>query len=386
MLLLVSVLLVFLQYRRIAVMETELFGVAKHSPLEQTMHSLLMGVLGGVVGSIAMSVAGAGLVDIPGAASALLYLWPVSVLLGALNPRFFCFAYSSTLLSLCYLLTGSPRMDVPAVVGMVAVMHMVEALLIWASGATCATPMSIDSRLDESVPGFMLQRFWPVPFILPVFSTVHVAPLAMPAWWPLLRPDPALLGGATLGWQLIPAVVTMGYSDLAIAAPPEVRARQSSRLLLLYSGTLLLLALGSVYFRPLTWVAALFCGFGHEAMAVWSGRAQMLGMPYLRRPAKGVAVLDVLPGSAAAAGGLCSGAVIVTVDDFEVHSRAQLHEALMASPANVRIMWRKGRQLEQCRLPRPAEGLFGFGVILLPEPGDRPLAKLRRPAFFRWSG
>lgn len=387
LLLLVALLLVYMQYRRIANMETELYGVAKHSPLRQTQYSLLMGAVGGLVGSIVLSLAGAGLVEEPGAASALLYLWPVSIALGAINPRFLCFAYSATLLSVSYLTIGWPRIDIPSVVGLVAILHMVEALLIWINGASGATPISIGSQYGEAVPGFMLQRFWPVPLVLPLFSIAGGAPLDMPAWWPVLTPGAGLeLGAATFGWSLVPVVVTMGYSDLAITAPPDVRVRQSTRSLLIYSGILLALAIAAGHYRPLLWVAAIFCGLGHEAMAVWAGRVQLVGQPYLQRPPKGVAVLDVLPGSPAEAGGLKSGAVIVTVDDFEVHNREQFHEALMAAPAYVSIMYRNGRQLEHCRVPRPAEGLFGFGAILLPEPGERALAKVRRPAFFRWSG
>ncbi|HEY3368901.1 MAG TPA: PDZ domain-containing protein [Symbiobacteriaceae bacterium] len=386
LLLLVAGAVVFLQYRRVAVTEAELFGIPKHTPLSQTLQSLALGALGGIAGSLLLSLAGVGLVEAPGAASALLYLWPVSIGLGAINPRFICFAYSGTLLSLSYLVFGWPKVDVASLVGLIAIMHMVEAFLIWVSGPTCATPMTIGGQDGEPVAGFTLQRFWPVPLVLPLFALAGHAPMAMPTWWPLLRPDAAMAGGALpFGWQLVPVVVTMGYSDLAISAPPSQRARQSSQTLLVYSGLLLLLAVASSHFRPLLWVAALFSGLGHEAMAVLSGRLQLLGVPYLRRPPKGVGILDVLPGSPAEAGGLRSGAVVLTVDDYEVHSREEFHDALLEAPPYVRIMFRMGRQLEHCRVPRPAQGLFGFGAILLPEPGDRALAKLRRPAFFRRS-
>jgi len=386
-LLLVALILVFIQYRRVSSSETELYGIPKHSPIAETLFSLLVGVIGGVAGSLVLSLAGIGLVELPGTASALLFLWPVSVVLGAINPRFICFAYSATLISVVSLATGWPRVDVPSLVGLVGVIHMVEALLIWLSGASCATPMSINGQREEAVPGFRLQRYWPVPLIIPLFSISGTPPVAMPDWWPLLQPDPGLLtAGASFAWQLVPIVVTMGYSDLAIAAPPHSRVRQSARNLLIYAGVLLVLAVLATHFRPVVWVAALFCALGHEAMAVLSGRMQMLGVPYLRRPVRGVGVLDVLPGSPAALGGIKTGAVIATVDDLEVHSREDLHEALMSAQSFVRIMYRNGRQLEHCRMPRPPEGLLGLGVILLPEPGDEAMTKLGRPAFFRYSG
>ncbi|MFZ5823386.1 MAG: hypothetical protein ACOY94_03455 [Bacillota bacterium] len=387
LLLLVAAVIVFAQYRRIALTEEELFGLPKRSPLMQTQQSLLAGLVGGIAGSILLSAAGVGLVEVPDATSALLYLWPVSILLGALNPRLICFAYSATVVSLSHLLFGWPHIDIPSVLGLVAVLHMVEAVLIWGNGSTCPTPLSISGRHDEPVPGFLLQRYWPVPLVLPLFSPDGPAALSMPAWWPLLRPDSASsLATAQMGWEFLPVVVVLGYSDLAIASPPDSRVRQSSGSMLLYSGLLLAFAIAGSYFRPLLWIGVLFSALGHEAMVILAGRLQLTGEPYLQRPARGLGILDVLPGSPAALAGLKSGMVILTADDYEVHTRAELHEALLSAPAYVSIMYRNGRQLEHCRLPRPEEGLYGFGVIPIPEPGDRALARMRRPAFFRWFG
>lgn len=386
-LLAVAVLLVFLQYRRLATVEAEIHGLVMHRPVEQTFYSLMVGSLGGMVGSLILSWTGVGLVDVPGGVSALLFLWPLAFVMGLVNPRFLCFAYGTSLLGLSRLLFGWPQVDLPSLLGLVAVLHMVEALLIWWSGATCATPMSIDGPMGQAKPGFTLQRFWPVPLVLPYFAAGLGSPVEMGSWWPVLAPDPAVSGGmAAYGWQLLPVVVTLGYSDLAITAPPWRRARQSALVLLGYSSVLLLLAAVGSHVRPVLWVGVLFSALGHEAMAVWSGRVQLLGLPYLARPARGVAVLDVVPGTTAAAAGLRSGSVILAVEDTEVHSREELHNALLASPAYVRIMFRRDRELDYAKLPRPDDGLLSMGLILLPEPGDLPIARLRRPRFFRWTG
>lgn len=387
LLLAVAVLLVYLQYRRLATVEAEIHGLPLHRPIAQTLQSLALGSLGGIAGSLLLSWAGVGLVDVPGGISALLLLWPLAFALGLVNPRFLCFAYGTTLLGISHLLFGWPRVDLPSLLGLVAVLHMVEALLIWWSGASCATPVSVNGPAGLASPGFSLQRFWPVPLVLPYFAGALGEPVDMGAWWPLLGLDPAVSPGiSAIGWQLLPAVVTLGYADLAITAAPTTRARQSALVLLVYSAILFALAAVGSHVRPLLWVGVLFSAVGHEAMAVWSGRVQLLGVPYLTRPSRGVGVLGVVPGTAAAAAGLRSGSVILTVDDAEVHSRDQLHEALLASPAYVRIMFRQGRQLANAKIPRPDGGLLSMGVILLPEPGDDPVTRLRHPRFFRWTG
>lgn len=379
LLLLLAAVIVFMQYRRIALTESELYGLPLRSPLLQTQQSILAGFAGGIGGSILLSAAGVGLVQATGSASALLYLWPLSILLGALNSRLICFAYSGALLSFSHLLFGWPDIDVASVLGLIAMLHLIEALLIWVSGAASPTPLSFPGRGVGPAPGFLLQRYWPVPLVLPHFIGGSAAALDMPAWWPLLGPS-------SQGWEFLPLVVILGYSDLAIASPPEVRARQSSGLILLYSGALLGLAVAASYWEPALWLGAAFCGLGHEAMVVLSGRRQFLSEPFFRRPGRGVGVLDVIPGSPAERAGMRRGMVIVSVDDQEVHSRPQLHEALLSAPANVSIIFRNGRQLEHRRLPRPPEGYYGLGAILIPDPGESPMVRLHPPAFFRLFG
>jgi len=387
LLLLVAAVIVFAQYRRAALTEAELFGLPLRNPWLQTQYSLLAGLFGGIAGSMLLSVAGVGLVQMPDATSALLYLWPVSIVLGALNPRLICFAYSGTVVSLSHLILGWPKIDIPSILGLVAMLHMVEAILIWSHGATSPTPITIPGKHEEPMPGFLLQRYWPVPLILPLFSSGGAIALDMPNWWPLLRPDPAhLLSAGQLGWEFLPLVVVLGYSDLAISAPPEERVRQSSGLMLLYSALLLLLAVLGGHYRAVLWLGALFSGLGHEAMVIIAGRLQLTGLPYLQRPARGLGILDVVPGSPAAQAGLRSGMAIISVDDYETNTREQFHEALLSAPAYLSLYYRNGRQLEHCRIPRPPEGLYGFGVIALPEPSDRAMARMRRPAFFRWFG
>ncbi len=362
LLVVVAAAVVFAQDRRVAGTEAELYGAWLHSPWHQLWRSLAVGAIGALAGSAVLVLAGVGLVEVPGAASAILFLVPVSIALGTINPRLICYAYSGALISLSHLIFGWPVIDVPSVLGLVGFLYMVEALLIRISGDGCTTPMSVRNPYGETVSGYNLKRFWPVPLVLPLFSAAAGGPVDVPSWWPIVSPDPALVAGlGPLGWQLMPVVVVIGDSDLAIAAPPWERIRQASRSLLLYSGILLALAVGAGYFRPLMWVGALFSALGHEAMAVRAGRVQLLSEPYLKRPGRGVAVLDV------------------------VHNREQLQEALLASPGYVRIMYRQGREISHCRVPRPPEGLVSLGVICLPEPGDRTIARMRLPAFFRSS-
>lgn len=376
---LICVGLVLLMYRRTAVMEQALYGGVLNPAWVQTLYGIMYGVVAGVLGSFAMLLAGISLPLIPGSLFVFWYLWPLALALSLIHPRFLCFSYAGSLVGLSYLLFGWPRVDVASLCALVALLHLVEGVLVLTSATSCRTPVTVQNDRGETVAGFSLQRFWPVPIMILLLDPTLPAGgegVAVPGWWPLLRPDPALVPPGNLMYVAAPAMVVMGYADMAVRQSTTARARLAARNLLVYSLVLLGLAMAAAYWRPVVWAAALFCSLGHEAITAWAGRLQLQGLPYLQRPPRGVGVHEVLPRSVAAAAGMQAGDVIVAVDDVEVHSRHDVAAALVTAPAYVRVLYRRGGQLEHRRLPRPRNGLAGLGVIFLPEPGDAPTVRV----------
>ena len=345
---------VYLQYHRLARSEYALYGAVKNDAWWQTGFSLIYGTIGGVLASLILAMTGIAVVAAP--VSPLPFLWPLSLALSLLRPRYLGPAYAACLLSLAALITGWPRIDVASLGALVAVLHLTEGLTVALSAPSCASPVTVWGRDGQAAPGFVLRRFWPVPLVVPVVAA------------------PALPGAALL---FVPLVVGMGYSGLAVSSSTAQRARRSGSLLVLYGLVLLGLALLAVRWQPALWLVATFCGAGHEALALWGGRDEVTGLPFLRRPGRGVGVLDVLPGSVADAAGLVSGSVILTVGGVDVRSRADVQRALTGSPSYLEIVYRNGRDLRNCRLPRP-QVAGELGVIWLPEPGDA--AQLREGA------
>lgn len=378
-LLLAVLWLVWLQYRRIAAMEAQLFGAIKNAPLRQLGDSLVHGVLAGTTVSLVGLWAGVVIVQPEGATPVWLLLWPVALVLSLLHPRFLCFSYATTVVGVASLLFGWPRADIPSLVALVGLLHLAEALLIWTGGAGAATPVTVRTRAGDVVGAFQLQRYWPVPLVLPVALLMSAAPpgaspLDMPGWWPLVKPDPSLANpAATLALDLVPIVVAMGYGDLAVTALPGERVRRSAGWLALYSLVLLVLAGLASRSRLLLWAATLFSALGHEYLALGMARRELQGTPRFTRPWRGVGVLDVLPGSPAALAGLRTGDVILQVSGRPVNSREDLEQAIAESPAWFWLTFRQGREVETRRVPRPPSGLAGLGVIPVPEAGDQPL-------------
>ena len=331
---LVVLLLVHAQYQRVAQVERAAFGQPLTDPTRNTLIALLYGLGGGVLGTAAFVFLGISLVEV-----GVLYLWMLALVLMALHPRFVCFAYAGGILSLTNLLFGWPALSVPAVMGLVSILHLVEALLIWVHGPQDASPVYVRRSDGRVVGGFTLQKFWPLPFIALVGFVMAQdlltdAVLAMPDWWPLIEPLGEAPEGQTYVYVLFPVVAALGYGDIAITRSPREKARRTAGALLAYSATLLALALLGVRHPLWQWLAALFSPLGHE-LVIYLGRwAEERGEP-LFDGNRGAVVLGVFPGSPAAEMGLRTGDVIRQVNGYPVNSKADL--AAVLSPWAVGV-------------------------------------------------
>lgn len=376
------VLLVGYQYRRLARFKEELFGVRGETVWRHTLMATFHGVLGGLGGSFVMVLVGVSLSSI-----GINYLWALALLLMLISPRFLCFSYAGGILSLANLLWGWPQVDVPHLMGLVAVLHMVEAVLIRISGHLGAIPVYTEHR-GQVVGAFNMQKFWPIPIAalalvsLPPWLSPGTA-VPMPDWWPLIRPA-AMPDPEQALFVVLPVVAGLGYGDLAITSSPEQKSKVSARNLALYSLVLLFLAVIASYIRPVTWVAALFGPLGHE-YTIWLGRRLEKGGPPLYVPTDlGAKVLDVLRNSVAERLGLKSGDIILEINGIPVRGRETLALALNTGEGKVEVRFYRPNRGEQVAgtYKGPEEPL---GTILVPEPGDKPQVELfTRSWLLRW--
>ena len=121
----VVMLLVGLQFKRVAQARAELFGGERESVWGSTLKATFYGVIGGLIGSFLMVALGISLSGI-----GIGTLWIVAIMLMLISPRFLCFAYAGGIISLSYLLFGWPQVNVPELIGLLALLHMIEAILI----------------------------------------------------------------------------------------------------------------------------------------------------------------------------------------------------------------------------------------------------------------
>lgn len=376
LLLSIVVWFVYMQAARAAAMEQYMFGVVRTSTGRQTLNALGMGALGGALAT-ALFV-GLGIAF----DANFLMMWPVlflvALLLAMVQPRFLCFAYAGGLVSLAAIVFRIPGVDVPAVMALVATLHLVEAALVWLTGALNPTPLYIKQPDGRVVGGFALQKVWPLPFIAVVGLAVAEEMLvggtgvAMPDWWPLFGPSLQVPPGYQMVFQLLPVVAGLGYGDFTVTRDPRVKARDSAGGLVVFSAVLMLLALGARRYPLLAWVAAIFSPVGHDLLIQW-GRWREQGEPvFVSRD--GVMVLDVLPDSPAERMGLRTGDVILSFNDQPVPDRQALQAAMEPWAYDIelevesRLPAGAARQRRRLRYPGRVPPL---GIVPAPE-ADEP--------------
>jgi len=371
------VFFVWTQYSKTARMQAQLYGKPRRDPRAMTALAAVEGIAVGLVGSYVMSFFG---VSFPPDGGGLIWVLGAAVALMLINARFMCFSYAGGLVSLSYLIFGWPKVSVASLMGLVAVLHLMESLLILLNGSAGATPVYLEQK-GRQVGAFYLQRSWPVPVALLILAVLPPAQAAggisMPGWWPLLRTSPELLAnpGAVFFLHALPAA--LGYGDLAVTCPPRLKTRRTASNLALYSLVLLALSVGATHSAPLVWVAALFGVLGHEAVVRLGSRQEKAGSPFFVPPQTGIMALDVVPRSTAARLGLGPGWVITEVNGRPTNGRDRFEEQLHLAEQTGQLRFcARPPSFGPRRGASPRRFAVGFGpgealgIIPVPEPGD----------------
>jgi len=362
------ILLVWYLYQRMQKTKESLYGLNEPA-LRVAAVSVVNGLIGGLVGSFVMIFFGISINDV-----GIGYLWLLALVLMLFSPRFLCFSYAGGLLAVVSLLTGQPRVNIPALMGLVAVLHLVESVLILTSGHIDPLPVYVRNETDRVVGAFNLQKFWPIPLaVLMVTGVPHQITgeiIKTPDWWPLIHPLGA--GKAQdLVYGIFPVVAALGYGELAITRLPREKVRRSAFHLALFSLVLLGLSVYASRVPQAAVLPALFSPLGHELVIYVGRREEFQGKPRFVPPRRGMMVLDVIKGSPAAAAGLHSGDVIYSVEEFPVNSRDEFIEALDFAGTSFSLLFASGTGLPR-RVRVTLEANASFGVIPVPEPGDLP--------------
>lgn len=282
--------IIYFQYYKIGKMEKETIGYRK-SAILKLLVSTSFGILGGIITTVIFLYLG--IVVIP---KEFMYILVVAIFLSLINPRYMCFSYGGALVSLSSLILGYPKIQIPQIMSVVAVLHIVESILILLDGGRSKLPVYLE-RKDQLIGGFNMNRFWPIPFVI-------------------------FIGDGLI--QPITLIAILSYGDYTISSYPRKKVFKTAVSLFLYSIILLYISnrMSNLFFAPI------FALLGHEYIILQNERIENSKIPIFTRPNKGVKVLDIRPNSIAYSIGLGTGDILLRVNDIEINNVKDMEDIM----------------------------------------------------------
>lgn len=378
----ILVLLMYLQYKKTLSIQKIMYGKKlKYSIGELMTTSILFGLIAGLIGSIIITLMGITFYEFSG----FTFIIITSLILMLVSPRHLCLSYSGGLWSLVVLIVSdlvyigiiskgniiygfiytNLRFDVTALMAVIAVLHLMEALLMWMDGARGALPVFI--RRNEKVVGaFILQRFWIIPVI--IFAAGSSGILPFTSWWPIIKPP--IQGNIikNIMFMAVPFIVMLGYSDIAISTDVRNKVKRSSGKLFIFSITLLMLSILSKEYYIFKYIAAIFALLSQKLFIYIEMRKEIIEKPLWQYSEDGIIVLDTIPNTPSEAMGIKSGEKIININNIRIKSMGDAENVLKSYPTFIWIeLMNKLGQIRTVEYKDYVNGVKSLGIITVPQ-------------------
>jgi hypothetical protein len=387
----ISILFILLFYRQQMLMERKLFHVRLHSWSLQAWRTLVGGLAGGICVSIVIAFLGISLTQ-----GAIICIWVVTLGLLLLGVRYLCLAYTIGVLGVTqYILGFFPNwqpdafvgsitdtvrgLDIPALVVLVAVLHMVEAILVKKQSASLSMPLLVESKRGKLVGGYQMQAFWALPLFLliPAQTTGNILP-----WTPLLGGE-----GWAHGFSILALPVIIGFSEMTQSLLPQQKANSTFKRLILYSVILLVIGLLAAWWSPLMIVAAIASFLLHRGLEWASGIEEQHRHSLFVHPPQGLRVLAIVPNSPAEDLGIVPGETLLKVNGVMLYTQEQLHSSLRMNAAFCKLeVQNLAGDSKYLQRPMYAGDHHQLGVILAPDQAVRDVSNLKPVSIYQIIG
>jgi len=363
-------------------LELQSLSFVKKKVSARMVQSVLSGILVGIGASIVLVLIGLPIY----LSEYMVFLLPISILLAIVNFRYLCFSYAGGILGFLTLVFNGQMLlgyklpdidlDIPGIIALVGILHLMEAGLIFIEGSKDSIPIAIKKE-GKIAAAYMMQKYWPLPFALLVIEIVTSLPngtIEMPDWWPLMK-NIMDNQNTILIYSIYPIAAVLGYGDIAVTTSPEKKSRRNSLLLMLYSLILIFTAILAPNRQWMQVMGIILMPLLHEILIVQSQRRERFSKPLYMYPDKGVRILELKPESIGERIGLKRGDIISKINGTPIrdyiHLRAVLNNYYTFLWFDIITPSGEKKYLEHRAYP---EGINELGIIPLM---DQPITVYR---------
>ena len=344
------IIMLHLKNRKVVVMQKIILGGSVNSSIELTLSQLVLGVLGGCVGSIILTSLGVVFRE----ESGIVYLFIISILLMFIKPRLICFSYSGAVLGLISILIKMlsefvPQlsnstifeMDILYLILFIGVFHIVEGILVMIDGDRGAVPV-FTNKDGKILGGYALKRYWVLPVSIMFAISIDNSPLSYiaesvqnPNWWPLIKSPGGLALIATSIISMFPFYTILGYSSITFTRSKREKAISSGGHILIY-GIILIIVAQVARFGVLGEIAAIiFAPLGHEFMLRSQIKDEEKRKPKFVSDEEGLMILEISPDSQVRKFDVNIESKLLSINGKNINSEAEVYSILKENLYNA---------------------------------------------------
>ena len=360
MIFIIIALAVFLysKNKKIIYMQKLICGGSVNSCMELTLSQLVLGVIGGCVGSIILCMAGVVFEN----SYTIVLIFLVSIILLNIKPKFICFSYSGAVIGCISIfiellekmgiyIENSQyfKVDIMPLMMFVGIMHIVEGFLVMLDGHRGAVPV-FGEKDGKIFGGYSLRRYWTVPIIMITTSSLNNSVFnssvvyEIPNWWASIPYMNMAVIGSAVGLMLLNFFGVIGYSSVTFTRNKHEKAVLSGCFIAAFGVVLTIVSqlaslgiIGQI-------IVVILAPIGHELIFKLQSMDENRREPKFISNTNGLAVLETAEDSVLKEHGIEIGSRILSVNNQKVSSEQDIYSAIKENLYNavIEIMDSKG--------------------------------------------
>ena len=350
--LVILAILLYLKNNKTVLMQKIILGGSVNSSIELTLSQLVLGIMGGAIGSVILSSLGI----VFDQNSGIMYLFLISMLLMFVKPRLICFSYSGAVLGAIGILIkiisklipsfkyGTIlNIDILALMMFVGTLHVIEGLLVMIDGDRGAVPV-FTNKDGKILGGYALNRNWVLPIALMIalaadnnISEYGTISVQISNWWPIIKTSSILKIIATSIIMITPFYAVLGYSAVTFTRSKKEKVIVSGLHIMTYGIILMLVAqltrvgiVGEI-------ITIIFAPIGHEFMLTIQRKNEEKREPKFVSDEEGLMILEIASDSEISKLGLKNGNKIISINNKSINSEAEIYSILKESLYSVEL-------------------------------------------------
>lgn len=349
--LLISLIVILhLKNKKVVAMQKIILGGSVNSDVELTLSQLVLGIVGGCVGSLILTSLGVVFEENSG----ISYLFIISILLAFIKPRLICFSYSGAILGFISIIikivsTAVPQfsniivlnVDIFYLIILIGVFHIIEGILVLIDGDRGAVPV-FTNREGKILGGYALKRYWVLPVAIMIAATMDNFTLNYatelvenPNWWPLIKSPSGLVLLTSSLISIFPFYTILGYSSVTFTRNKRQKAISSGIHILIYG--IILICISEIT-KVGIWGEILvlaFMPFAHELMLKIQVKSEEKRKPKFVSDEEGLVILEISPDSKFKEFGIDVESKVLSINDKVINSETEAYSIIKENLFNA---------------------------------------------------